>query len=394
LSTPTQESAFGARKASDACTAVLPQRAFRVRTDSKAMTNDTEAPSTSSSVQASLAQPQQPARLHGIDVCLTGDNIPDSVGSWRVILGWGIVVSGIIFAASFAGRLSGVGRIWGVPAAVVFIFSTWGIISLALALFRVFKLRAKGGTTDAEPSTLKLPLQEQDVPKKGDPNARLQLVGKPEDISRVLALVQPRTRFEPFIVRPSAAAHFLMPTKKKIETQSVVKLAVPGWKRFAIILVAAVILWGINTTTEKLFQIRPVSGVLGIFVWISLGVLLAELLVPTYLRILPQRLDIMTFIPPGLGGEQAPQASDNTLISDRCHTYVFDLTRARVSINIKSGVARIDDAERPTQPSVYVRAGNLVFRSLSSEALVWAALLNAALCHVPSPPVPMDRLTE
>ncbi len=359
------------------------------------MTNNQEAPSTSSSVQASLAQPQQPARLHGIDVCLTGESLPDSVGSWRVILGWGIVVSGIIFAASFAGRLSGVGKIWGVPTVIVVIFSTWGIISLALTLFRVFKLRAKGGTTEAAPSTLTLPLREQDVPKKGDPNARLQLVGKPEDISRVLALVQPRTRFEPFIIRHSSAAHFLTSGEKKFKsTESSVKRAVPNWKMFGIYIVALVLLVGINTTTEKLFQIRPVSGVLGIFVWLSLGVLLAELLVPTYLRILPQRLDIMTFIPPGLGSEQAPQASDNTLISDRCHTYVFDLTRARVSVNIKSGVARIDDAERPTQPSVYVRAGNLVFRSLSSEALVWAALLSAALCHVPSPPVPMDRLTE
>lgn len=346
-----------------------------------------------------MQQPaQQPPELapnyFGIDLCRKGDRIPDGVASWRVLIAWGVAIAGLMIVASVASRMTGAGRLWGVPSVIVVIFSIWALSMLLWPLYRAIRNRIQSQADRSLPRVMheawQLPLREEDVPETKDAAKRLRLVGTPQEIARVLALVQPRTRFEPVIVRPSGAASFPVPNKKN-DVISTTKLAMPTWKRIAIIAIIGTAAWGVQQAMMKLLSIRVDLGILAIFVILALSVAASEWLVPTFLRIVPQRLDIMTFVPWGFG--DARKAGE-ALPPNRVLAHSFDLTTATIEINLKAGAARIEDTQRVARPLVYVRAGSLIMRNPHQEAQVWASLLNAALCHVPAPPLPMDRLTD
>jgi hypothetical protein len=232
-------------------------------------------------------------------------------------------------------------------------------------------------------------VREEDVPRVGNVHARLRLVGKPDDIARVLAHVTPRQRFEPVIVRPAGAACF--PKQEKgTDIESTTKLAVPGWKRVALFGMAALLLWGLKRTAQSIGMPRSDFGLLEIALIGAVGIAAMEWLVPTFLRIVPRRLDVMTFVPFGLG-----RTGKQEVIVRQ-----YALERATIVIDLKKGAARIEDALRVRDGSrlqeriVFVRAGSLVWRNLEQEAKVWGALLSAALSHVDAPELPLDRLVD
>jgi hypothetical protein len=68
-----------------------------------------------------------------------------------------------------------------------------------------------------------------------------------------------------------------------------------------LIFVAAGIVWGIKQAVQTFGNVRTDFGLLELAVVVAIACLLTEWLVPTYLRIVPRRLDVMTFVPPGLG---------------------------------------------------------------------------------------------
>jgi hypothetical protein len=325
--------------------------------------------------------PQPPH--YGIDFARASSAVPDGVSSYRVLLTWGVVVTLLLFAVSNLGMLTGLPGWWLVPALMVIAVSGWLVVSLgAQFVARVRSLGRGRGSQLANTGEL-------EVPQVGNVHARLRVIGKPADIARVMAHVSARQRFEPVIVRPGAAASFPRASGTN-DVDSSTKLAVPWWKRMVLFAMAALLVWGLKKTGHALNLPRSDFGLLEIAVVGALGIAAAEWLAPTFLRIVPRRLDVMTFVPPGLGrGGKAETI---------CRQYALE--RATIVVDVRKGAARVEDALRVRDGSrieervVYVRAGSLLWRDLEQEARVWGALLSAALSHVEAPELPVDRLVE
>jgi hypothetical protein len=142
---------------------------------------------------APAAAPAGFAPHFGIDLCKKSRIVPEEVSSWRVLVAWCVGVTVLLFVSSNLGRIATVPP----PLSIFGTFMLFVVGWLAVSTLSQFvsRMRARGRDRVLVQQGA-IGLQDGEVPDAGNDQARLRLIGKPEDIARVLRLVQPKQRSE------------------------------------------------------------------------------------------------------------------------------------------------------------------------------------------------------
>jgi hypothetical protein len=287
-----------------------------------------------------------------------------------------IALIGFVMHAALNAQLA---SLIAIGTVVLVVFVVWVCFSITKAKEQSAETKA---STESELPT------DADIPAIGSKHARLRLVGEPDAVRAVLARVNATAHMEPFITKPSGGVSIEAKEGKQRTFVDASMLAMPPWQRAIVVGIFVIAGGGI---TFLLYHFGMLNSS-----WIYVGSVvfgtiagLASFFVPTYVRIVSQRVDVMTFVPPGLSllrtGERA---------KERAHVHAFDLRTSKVWIDISKGAAFIEDTQRSHHQSIVIEMSPAMKIIDEETRGVWAALLSAALHNEPAPPLPQDRLLD
>jgi hypothetical protein len=243
-------------------------------------------------------------------------------------------------------------------------------VTTAIAIFLFFRSR----TPNVGELDRKLPAGFRE-------DARIRVVGPEKWVRAVLASITKDAAFEPVIQRlvlghayevaPNKSVNWFTGTKPPAQWSSDL-----GWSWQAMLIGVAVAgglyvaLWAAMGTWQRL----------DIFlIWALLGAAVAavSLAKPAFVRIAPGVLDIQESGWLGIGPLKTTR---------------YDLRRARIYIDLKQGVARIEDNARSTRRAVCIRPAALAWPRSPAWWACWKAVLEGAVTDTPTPVLPEDEL--
>lgn len=212
---------------------------------------------------------------------------------------------------------------------------------------------------------------------KSDTTARLRIVG-PLGPGDPLAGDAPDTMFEPLVVMALGGVHWQRsPSPHRARANTLPPRLSPDPRPDRARLWARVALFVLGAAGVQLVErcaIGSGNHYTAFIIWASFGVgsLLAALLWPTYVRVVPGVLDVFRYGPLGVGAPRVER---------------YDLRSARVLVRADMGV-RVEDPTRSDAPVVYLHAKLLRVDARELAATVIAA----ARTRLPTPPVSLTSL--
>jgi hypothetical protein len=259
------------------------------------------------------------------------------------------------------------------PSRLITILAVCGVTT-AIAIFLFFRSR---------------------TPKVGDANhrlpdgfredARVRVVGPEKWVRAVLANITKDAAFEPVIQRLVLGHAYdkSVPRGSNVRTNWFTTTAPSGewesgggWSWTGALIGATVAgglyvaLWAAMGTWQRL----------DIFlIWALLGAALAavSLAKPAFVRIAPGVLDIQESGWLGIGPLKTTR---------------YDLRRARIYVDLKQGVARIEDNARTTRRTVCIRPAAMAWPRSPAWWACWKAVLEGAVTNAETPGLPEDEL--
>jgi hypothetical protein len=216
-------------------------------------------------------------------------------------------------------------------------------------------------------------------------DARIRVVGPEQRVRAVLASVSKEAAFEPVIQRLVLGhAYDVTPSKgSKTQTNWFTKTTPPGEWRTDIGWTWQSLLIGTAVAGGMYLGLRAIMGSwqrIDVFlIWALMGGALAavSLAKPAFVRIAPGVLDIQESGWLGVGPLKTTR---------------YDLRRARIYIDLKQGVARIEDAARNTRRAVCIRPAAMAWPRSPAWWACWKAVLEGAVTGAETPVLPEDEL--
>jgi hypothetical protein len=244
------------------------------------------------------------------------------------------------------------------------------VVPTAIAIFLFFRSR-----------TPKVGASDRRLPDGFREDARIRVVGPEQRVRAVLASVSKDAAFEPVIQRlvlghayevaPTKSVNWFTGTTPPVQWRTDV-----GWTWQALVIGAAVAsglyfaLWAAMGTWQRIDVF---------LIWALLGAALAavSLAKPAFVRIAPGVLDIQESGWLGIGPLKTTR---------------YDLRRARIYIDLKQGVARIEDNARTTRRTVCIRPAAMAWPRSPAWWACWKAVLEGAVTNAETPGLPEDEL--
>jgi hypothetical protein len=289
------------------------------------------------------------------------------VNSMIVFLWIGIVGMTVKVGIRFASQVLPIGqsRMWAILA----------VIGLTTAVAIFFWFRSRTPRVGEASGRLSADFRE---------DARIRVVGPEQRVRAVLASVTKDAAFEPVIQRLVLGHAYDISKDKGTKHQTnwfttskpEGTWATDGWAWQAIVIGSAV-------AGGAYVGLRGVMGSwprLDVFlIWALLGgaLVVVSLAKPTYVRIAPGVLDIQEGGWLGIGP---------------LRTTRYDLRRARIYIDLKQGVARIEDDARADRKAVCIRPAAVQPPRSPAWWACWKAVLEGAVTEVETPWLPEGEL--